>query len=408
MNSGVYRDTMAAPSALPGAASTDRGDGLRVLRAEQLTSADVAAWSALEERAIEPNPFMSPHFVLPALRRLDPQARAEVWLVHRGPGASGQLIGACAFVRHRWSRQCPFPHVSAYRSRHSYLSGPLLDLEYAPQALERMLDHARSTSARGLAFVLPNVQADGPTAESMSAWGRRHGSRVHRADARSRAMLVPNQAGVDSLKKSLGSRLKEISRNRRRLADEGAVQWESFRPSEATAAIETFLRLEHTGWKLDEGSSLRSNRADEEFFEEMMAGFATQGRAWFTELRLNEKPIASTSNLISGGAGFAFKVGWDPEYRKYGVGILNEVELVQSAAQVCTDLRVLDSGAQPGSFIESLWPGRRELACLILPLGPMGRSLWRANEAARALKQRLWRIAAALPAARRKPAAGDA
>ena len=39
-----------------------------------------------------------------------------------------------------------------------------------------------------------------------------------------------------------------------------------------------------------------------------------------------DKTIASTSNMVSGRAGFAFKVGWDGRFRKYGVGILNAIQ----------------------------------------------------------------------------------
>ncbi len=401
MISGVHEESFAVHSALPasGAESVD------VLSAEQLTSAHIAAWSALEERAVEPNAYMSPHFVLPALGSLDPHARAEFWFVQRGTGAGTQLIGACVFVRKRWSRQCPFPHVVAYRSRHSYLSGPLLDRKCAVEALDRMLNFARETARTGMVVVFPCMEAQGPTATMMDNWGKRHGSKLRRTDNLVRSLLVPNQAGPESLKTRLGTKYKEISRNRRRLADAGIVRWHSIRPHEASEAIETFLRLEHTGWKAESKTSLRSSRADEKFFQHMAACFAAEGRLWLTELRLGDEVIASTSNLVSGGAGFAFKVGWNPEFRKQGVGILNEVELVQNAPQVCADLSQIDSGAQPGSFIDALWPGRRELASLIMPLGPAGGVMWRATELARILKRRASGATSTLPTMNREATA---
>ncbi|MEQ1804974.1 MAG: GNAT family N-acetyltransferase [Burkholderiaceae bacterium] len=363
--------------------------GLRVLAAAQLTASDIAQWAALEDRAIEPNAYMSPHFVLPALRHLEPEAPVEIWFVQRHTGRTTQLIGACAFVSRRWSKQCPFPHVSAYQSVHSYLSGPLLDRDHAAQAIERMLDFARDAPGRGLALVLPCAEVSGPTASLMSGWARRHASHVHCVDVRSRSFLVPSQSGPSALQAALGSKFKDVSRNRRKLAEAGSVRWRAIRPSGPDTAFETFLQLEHGGWKAEGASSLLSKPAHGTFFREMALRFADERRVWFTELSLNERVIASTSNLISGTHGFAFKLGWDQEYRKYGVGILNEVELVENAPDVCSDLESIDSGAEPGSFIDTMWPGRRQLGSLILPLGRTGRALWRVAESARMLKQQV-------------------
>jgi hypothetical protein len=75
---------------------------------------------------------------------------------------------------------------------------------------------------------------------------------------------------------------------------------------------------------------------------------------------------------VSGGVGFAFKVGWEAELRKVGPGVLNETELVLAAPEVCADLAWFDSGAQPDSFIDRLWPERRELGTLVVPLTRAG------------------------------------
>jgi CelD/BcsL family acetyltransferase involved in cellulose biosynthesis len=400
MNSSAYRtasETPPAPSAHVFGIAESRG--VRVIRAEQLSASDISQWSALEARAIEPNPYMSPHFVLPALRFLDPQADVEIWFARRSDDDHTGLIGVCAFLRRRGSRRFPFPHLEAYQSVHSFLSGPLLDQTHAAQALEQMLDVASSVSAKGLAVVLPCVASDGPIAKLMDNWAQRHATQAHRRDSHARALLLPGQAGPGSIKASLGSKVNEMARNRRRLSQIGPCDWRSLRPTEPAPAIETFLALEHRGWKAEAGSSLRSNADHEAFFRDMTTGFAREGRAWFTELSLNGQAIASTCNFISGGAGFAFKVGWNEDYRKYGVGILNEVHLVENAPEVCSDLAYIDSGAAPGSFIDSLWPARRQLSTLVLPLGRLGQGLWRIAEAARAAKAGVRRLRRGPPGA---------
>ena len=366
MDLGAYKGFLVTPSTMDGGSASLAGNTVvRVLTAAELSASDISAWSDLEARAIEPNAYMSPHFMLPALRHLEPEAPVEIWFVQRHAGGTTQLIGACAFASKKWSRQCPFPHVSAYQSAHSHLSGPMLDRDHAAQAIEHMLDFARDASGKGLAVVLPCAEVSGPTVNLMSGWAQRHGLHVEFRDSRSRSMLVPSQSGPEALKAALGSKFKEVARNRRKLAEAGTVRWRAIRPSGPDTAVETFLQLEHGGWKAEGASSLRSKPAHEAFFQDMASRFAGEDRAWFTELSLDDQVIASTSNLISGAYGFAFKVGWNQEYRKYGVGILNEVELVEKSSEVCADLDCVDSGAEPGSFIDTLWSGRRQLGSLI-------------------------------------------
>ena len=114
------------------------------------------------------------------------------------------------------------------------------------------------------------------------------------------------------------------------------------------------------GWKAEEKTSLLRRRQDQ-FFREMIDGFARHGRAFFTELTLGNKVIASTSNLISGNAGFAFKIGWDTGLARMSPGILNEAEFIRNVPDLFPDLEYIDSGAEEGSFIENLWSDRQTL-----------------------------------------------
>jgi CelD/BcsL family acetyltransferase involved in cellulose biosynthesis len=207
-----------------------------------------------------------------------------------------------------------------------------------------------------------------------------------------RAILIPAEAGPAALKTALGKKLNEIQRCKRRLAEGGEVTWRCLRSGVNTAVVDTFLRLEDQGWKAEEKTSLRSSPADQAFFHDVVARFDGESRALFTELRVGERVIASTSNFVSGGAGFAFKVGWDYELKKLGPGILNETELVREAPEVCADLAWFDSGAQPDSFIDRLWPERRELGTLVVPLTRAGAASLRLLGGLRRLAQAARRL----------------
>ena len=148
----------------------------------------------------------------------------------------------------------------------------------------------------------------------------------------------------------------------RQLSKLGAVTWHYLTGEDVTGdTVERFLELEHKGWKAAEGSSLASSSSHTAFFREMVEGFQSQHRVFFTELRLDGRAIASTCNLISGKAGFGFKIGWDPEYTRYSPGILNAFQLILHAPTYCTSMEMIDSCSSPQSFINNLWLEQRSL-----------------------------------------------
>lgn len=346
---------------------------VRQLGLGDLTPSRLAAWSALEARAVEPNAFLSPHFVLPALEHLDPGTSPIVLVVERGDrGASGEMLALGVFTSVKASRVCPLPHLVGYCSRHSYLGGLLVDRDHVREAVGAMCDQARRRSFGWQAMVFSRMRTDGPIASVLEERALATGTAMQRTGAKQRAILVPAEAGPEALKKALGKKSSEIQRCRRRLGDGGEVTWRCLRRGVDATVVESFLRLEDQGWKADEKTSLRSSPADEAFFKDVVARFDGDSRALFTELRVGDRAVASTSNFVSGGAGFAFKVGWETELRKFGPGVLNETELVRAAPEVCADLAWFDSGAQPDSFIDRLWPERRELGTLVVPLTRAG------------------------------------
>lgn len=140
----------------------------------------------------------------------------------------------------------------------------------------------------------------------------------------------------------------------------GRLEWRYVSAGEIDGqTLEDLLRLEDAGWKGDFGTSLQSETRA--FFLDFIGRFRCRGQAFFTEMRLDGKVIASTCNISSGITGFAFKLGWDPAYCRQSVGFLNEYLLVREAPAHLSHLRHMGSGAEPGSFLEQLWTDSRVL-----------------------------------------------
>jgi len=376
------------PPALPHSRLTPWQTHTRVVSPAALAAADLQAWSALEARALEPNLYLSPHFVLPALRHLDPGLKAQLYLAERQVEGERRIIGLALLHSQAPTRHLPVPHLSAYQSRHSYLGPWLLDRDHAPEAATALLQQIRSHHPWAAALVLPNHPFDGEQQLAMQAAARTIGSEPLNLGRRRRALLIPAQAGPQSLRERMGTKqYNNNERCRRRLQERGTLSWQVLRGEVSESHLQDFLALEHQGWKQESGTSLRSNPADEAFFLDMARGLAREGRALFTELRLDDRVIASTANFVAGHTGFAFKVGWDEPLRKFGIGILNEAEFVQQAPQACADLHTIDSGSQPASFIEMLWPDVRELATCVVPLNRWGRWALHAQRKLASLKK---------------------
>jgi hypothetical protein len=336
---------------------------IKVLEHNELTEDRIKRWCGLEQRSIEQNAYLSPYFILPALKHLPPRGKPIFVFIEKGEGNASELLGVGVFECSPRSIYLPVPHLKAYRCPHSYLTGLLIDRQHLKETTNAFFSFFHDSRAQwcGVEFVERMKgtelasQFDIAAAKFEICWFEYSNQR--------RSVLLSERSGEAFVKNGLSNkRRKTIRQSLKRLSDFGTVQWRVVAGQEIErACVDTFLELEHMGWKKARGFSLRSHAENETFFREMVNGFAQAGRAFFTELSVNGKVVASTSNLISGCAGFAFKIGWDEEFSRVGPGILNEVEFMKHFQKLFPDIRYVDSGTEEGSFIEKLWPDRVSL-----------------------------------------------
>jgi CelD/BcsL family acetyltransferase involved in cellulose biosynthesis len=373
-----------------------------------LSATEVRGWAALEARSAEPNAYLSPHFVLPALKHLPEYAHTTITLVEQtiaggSEDAAGALVALGVFQAARASRLLPLPHRVAFSGRYVNQSGILLDARAAGPALAALAAHLGGDGG----LEIPQCWADGDLS-ALAGGATLQGLRHHDAGTDSRAVLYPSLAESQLQAMRHSGRIHTLERQWRRLRRLGDVQWRCHRgPNLPAAAVEDFLRLEHAGWKGEQGSSLRSHAHDEAFFRAMVAAFAAEGRAIFTELALDGRAIASICHFVSGRMAFSFKLGWDPAFKSYSPGLLNEIELMRHAAEAFAGIDCVDSGSAASGFINALWPSRRALATLVLPHGPLGRVAARAAGSAWQWHRRLHPAAAPVPPIADWPAAAD-
>jgi CelD/BcsL family acetyltransferase involved in cellulose biosynthesis len=318
-----------------------------------LTAPDIANWQRLARVAAEPNPFQESSFVLPLAA--SGLVKESLFVVVVRDKARGEWLAACVFQACPPSFWRPLPHLRSLHSRYSFLDSPLVHRDHLADALRAALSALQlQRSWHGVRFRVQ--RANGAQSREWNHQARLLGVSTDHDSTWQRAATDLRAFSRDSL---LGrcsrSRRKSLLRARRWLEDQGRVAHRLVWPASGDhPACHSFLELEALGWKGAERTALSSQPADSRFFREMVDRFAAEGRVIFGELRVGERLVASTCNLVSGTVVFAFKLGWNPAYAKGNPGHWAEIELASDLAGERPDLTRLDSCSQQGSYVESV------------------------------------------------------
>lgn len=350
----------------------------------------ISKWADLEERVSCGNAFLSPNFILPAIKYLTPEKNPIFLIANKSSDKEDIIIGLGIFEFSIGTKRFPLPHLKAYRTAHSYLGGVLVDGDHMQLTLDiifRYLDETRYIF--GIEFI---DHVDGTElARRIEDSSSKYNMNWCQYRKKERAVFIPEK--IDSnyfITHYSSNKRKALRRKYKYLSKLGEVRWDVVAGSRVNEeVIDRFLRLEHMGWKGEDGSSMLSNPKDERFFREMIGNFANKQRAFFTELSLGDKVIASASNLVSSRIGFGFKIGWDINFSNASPGILNDYEFIKSGVNHFRNLEYIDSGAEEGSYIESIWLDRINLVSGIYSPNNIGKPVMNILNAVRKINK--WR-----------------
>lgn len=362
--------------------------GVQVLKREQLDDDFLEAWENLAEESLDPNLFLTPAFVLPALQYLTP----EVDPLFMAIGDSDSLDGLAILTRMRASRHMPLGYYAAYRCPHTYMTGVLLNKDNAHAACEQFFRFVRSGLRDCHAIEFRQLDADSESAKLMYEVARKQHAEWCEFDRYERAILVPSEVHPETYLNDVLSykRRGAVRRARRRLEELGSLRFAVHSGQQVNdQVIDTFLALENDGWKGKQGTSLAAKPNHAEFFRDFTQRASANGKALFTELQLDGEPIASTANFFSGDTAFAFKFGWAERFEKYSLGIVQAIAYARSAPDVFGHVRYIDSCTECDSFVEKLWPERKTIASGMFVTSSLGRICISALNGLRALRQRL-------------------
>ena len=310
--------TFARETAAPVAVPSRR---LLVASWQSMEAADARrVWDALATCAAEPNPFFESWYLLPSLRALDP--RGAVMLLRFE--CDGELAGLMPLMREAHYYRWPIPQLRNWVHANCFLGVPLVAAGHEQAFWRALLKWADDNAGLALFLHLSHLPLDGPLHDALAAVLAEQGrtaALVHRED---RAMLQSGPTPQDYLEAAVSARKrKELRRQHARLTEMGNLRFERCVDGEGLADwTESFLVLEHSGWKGAAASALASHHATQALFREALAGAAAQGKLERLNLSLDGRPLAMLANFLTPPGAFSYKTAFDERYARYSPGVL--------------------------------------------------------------------------------------
>jgi CelD/BcsL family acetyltransferase involved in cellulose biosynthesis len=129
-----------------------------------------------------------------------------------------------------------------------------------------------------------------------------------------------------------------VRRLTRRARELGTLTYEVVtEPTELELAFESFLQVEASGWKGEQGSAIRLHPELVNFYRSLMQQFGARGECRINLLRLNGEVIAAQFGLVSGRQLNLLKIGYQEKYSHIAPGHLIMQNTIDS---LCADPRL--------------------------------------------------------------------
>lgn len=329
-----------------------------------LADISAPAWRALSERSIEPNGYYLADWELAVNATARGRTGASVLCAWSDVS---KLIGLMPVISMWRAYKIPLP-VLVSADPYGTLCTPLLDHDAAKDAVASILQQARQAGAHAL--MLRDTSLDGAAMKAFASVLHRDGMAPLVLQSHVRACLDASRDADEALRDALGAKkLKELRRQRNRLAEHGTVDFEVARtPAEMAVAVETFLRLEASGWKGKRGTALIQEAGDAAFVRRATAALAETGQCEIVTLRAGETAVAAAIVLRHQDRAFYFKLGVDERFAKFSPGVQLTLDLTR---HLCADPAIVtvdSTAAADHPMINPIWRGRLAIGDVLIPL----------------------------------------
>jgi CelD/BcsL family acetyltransferase involved in cellulose biosynthesis len=248
------------------------------------------------------------------------------------------------------------------------LCTPPLDRGATNYAVIRLMQQARKAGAHAL--ILRDISLDGAAMKSFTDVLRQGGMHPLVLQSHFRACLDATRDADELLRDALGAKkLKELRRQRNRLAEHGAIHFDVARTAEDVgSAVEIFLNLEASGWKAKRGTALMQDDGDAGFVRRAAVALAETGQCEIVTLRAGDTPVAAAVVLRHQDRAFYFKLGIDERFARLSPGVQLTLDLTR---HLCADPAIAMADSTAGAdhpMINPIWRGRLAIGDVLIPL----------------------------------------
>jgi CelD/BcsL family acetyltransferase involved in cellulose biosynthesis len=338
----------------------------------------LAAWRTLAERSVEPNVFYEPAFALAGMTHLPEGSRARLLVAWRGMAPSRRLVGVLPLMPGRGRYLNPLP-VRRATEFYGTLSTPLLDRDRPEEVLRAMLT---ALDRAGIsALLLPFLHEHGEVAAALERVRAEAGLKWVRFEGHQRPMLQCDLPGEGYARARLDpGRRRKLERQRRRLAEQGALAFTVAQNEEEVAtALDAFFDLEASGWKGRLGTALRHSPGAVAFVRGLALAMAREGTFRVASLTLDGRPVASGLIAIAGRRAFYVKIAFDESLARLSPGILHLLDLTAHLLDD-PDIDATDSIAiADHPLYRGIWFERMPIASVMVSTRPGGGLMFEAG-----------------------------
>ena len=326
----------------------------RVLSIIDLTDQEIEAWRALAARSAEPNPYFEPEMLVPAVRELSGGSELRLLVVDGDVSGAepGGWWAALPFEMVPGDKHWPWRHASTgsdFLALYCPLGTPLVDGARVDEAVDALVDafHERRREL-GQAIDLHLLVQDGRVGRRLEEVCRERGVPVHTWGSGSWVERMP--------------RGKSLARGRRRLERAVGETLVLEDRGDDPEIAKAFLDFEQQGWKGDAsrgGMGFRSRRGGQEWFTQMLAGFAETGRAHVFALVAGGVLLHMAVIVCTGSTAFGYFDVYSEEWARYGPGAIGRM-MALSWLDENSDVEVFDSSMNPSLYKDAtdLFPDR--------------------------------------------------
>ncbi|MCK5745805.1 MAG: GNAT family N-acetyltransferase, partial [Oricola sp.] len=250
--------------------------------------------------ALEPNIFFSPHYLVPAMPRVDDR-EVRLVMLQDGPAGEAETRFLMPFSIERSGFPLGPEVIRAWSNTYSPYGIPIVERREASRILDDLLSTLGDPKlGMPKVLVLPDVMMESPVIATLRGVAIGRGLPVLTTASVQRPFLQSDKDDVDYFKDTLSSSTRRNYRRlRRNLEAMGDFEYEVARnPTDVRFAMEEFLLLENSGWKGRQKTSLAAERFRAAFAREAINNLAERDLVRIHAFKLDGRVVASLIVLV--------------------------------------------------------------------------------------------------------------